>query len=589
MAFRRPIATLDAETDPFSKTNAKRGYIPQPFIWGFYDAGYLESDRPFRYFEQAEDFVSWIRDKEYVIYAHNGGKFDYNYLKQFVDPFDRVSFINGRLARFNIGIAEFRDSMNIFPTGLAAYKKQSFDYSILERTRRYRPDNWARILEYLESDCVNLYEIVHAFRERFGPTLTQASAAMRQWSKLSAEIIPQSRYPKFYDKFKPFYYGGRVECFHVGLIDKPFKVVDINSAYPYAMLKQHPYSLTYSVSDGDARGDLNTAHAGASFFRVRCRSKGAFPWRDPTGEVEDGALCFPVDDTIREYLITGHELQAAEDTRTADDVEVLESFVFDDLTHFTLYVEHFYAERKAAKEKGDRAGDLFCKQMLTSLYGRYAMNSRKYFDYQILPPEFIGCLHRDNVKEWNDEEGRVWNFAGYFGPNVLARSPIPEEKWKFYNVATAASVTGATRAHLWRAICASDGVLYCDTDSIAAVDPVVELGSELGQWEVEGSFTQGAIAGKKLYGYKYVDKTGPIDANGNRVRYRVASKGARLTYAEVRKIAMGETVRYTPEVPTYRISGFIDRETGKREIARYISRNISMLPRNRKRLSTNEV
>ena len=206
------------------------------------------------------------------MYGHNGGKFDSNYLKQYVEHYDRVSFINGRLARFNLGIAEFRDSMNIFPTGLAAYKKQAFDYAILDRTRRYRPDNWKRILEYLESDCVNLFEIVYAFRERFGPTLTQASAAMRKWAALSAEVIPQTRFPKFYDRFKPFYFGGRVECFHVGLIGKPFKVVDINSAYPYAMLRRHPYSLTYSTSDGDARGDVRPAGP-----------EGSFGYKDITG------------------------------------------------------------------------------------------------------------------------------------------------------------------------------------------------------------------------------------------------------------------------------------------------------------------
>lgn len=588
MGHARPIATLDAETDPFSKTNAENGFIPQPFIWGFYDAGFLDEARPFRYFETAEEVVDFVRDKEYVVYAHNGGKFDYNYLKQFVEPFDNVSFINGRLARFNLGICEFRDSMNIFPTGLAAYKKQEFDYTILERTQRYKPENWARILDYLESDCVNLFEIVYAFRERFGPTLTQAAAAMRQWGKISSQEIPQSRFPKFYDDFKPFYFGGRVECFHVGLIDDAFKVVDINSAYPYAMLRRHPYSLTYSTIDGDGRGDLEPDHVGASFFRIRARSRGAFPWKDPTGQIEDGALCFPADDKPREFLVSGHELQAAEDTETIDDLEIVESFVFDTLTHFTAYVEHFYDERKKAKAEGDKAGDLFAKLMLNALYGRYAMNARRYRDYQILPPDLIGCLHRDNEKEWNDAEGRVWTFAGYFGPNVLACAPIPEEKWRFYNVATAASITGFVRAYLWRALCASEGILYCDTDSIAAVNPVVDLGGELGQWGIEGTFSEGAIAGKKLYGFKYTDDSAPRDNNGKKVPYKVASKGAKLSYAEVRKVARGETVRYVPEVPTYRISGFYDKATGRREIARYIPRDIAMLPRNRKRLH-NEV
>ena len=579
MGYTRPIATLDAETDPFSRKNAKRGYIPQPFIWGFFD-----EDKPFRYWESAEEMVDWIRDKEYVVYCHNGGKFDFNYLKSFVEPFDNVSFINGRLAKFNLGICEFRDSMNIFPTGLAAYQKMDFDYSILERTKRYQPQNWAKILEYLESDCVNLFDIVFAFRERFGPQLTQASAAMKQWAKLSSEKIPQTRFPKFYDRFKPYYFGGRVECFYVGLVDEPFQVVDINSAYPYAMLQRHPYSLTYSVIEGDARDEMEYDHVGASFFRVKAVSRGAFPWRDEKQIIEDGALHFPTDDVRREYLISGHELQAAEETGTVEDLEIVECSVFDSLIHFRDYVEHFYAERKKAKAEGDKAGDLFAKLMLNALYGRYAMDARRYHDYMILPADLIGCLHRDNEKNWLDEEGRVWTFGGFFGPHVLAKSPIPSDKWRFYNVATAASVTGFVRAFLWRAICQSEGVLYCDTDSIAAVNPVVDLGPELGQWETEGDFSEGAICGKKLYGFKYAGKTGPIGRDGKRKNFKTASKGATLTYAEIRKIAKGETVRFIPEVPTYRISGFVDKATGERQIARYIPRNISMLPRNRKRL-----
>lgn len=581
----KPIATVDAETDPFSKSNAASGYIPQPFVWGFYDKGFYEPEKPFRYFESTQDFVEWIRDKEYTVYAHNGGRFDYNYLKPYVEHFDYVSFINGRLSKFYIGICEFRDSMNIFPTGLAAYKKQEFDYSILERTRRYWPENWARILEYLESDCVNLFEIVYAFRERFGPTLTQAAAAMRQWNKLSAEKIPTTRFPGFYDFFKPFYFGGRVECFELGEISTPFKVVDINSAYPYAMLREHPYSLSYSALDGDVRDELDREHVGASFFDIRCRSRGAFPWKDEAGEVEDGELHFPVDDESRDYRVTGHELQAAVETGTVDDLEIVTSYVFDTTTNFREYVEYFYSERKKAKAEGDKANDLFCKLMLNALYGRYAMNPRRYFDYQILPHDMIGLLHPDNEKEWLDKVGRVWSFAGYFGPNVLARSPIPEDKWRFYNVATAASITGFVRAFLWRAICASDGVLYCDTDSIAAANPVVEMGDELGQWDIEGRFTAGAIGGKKLYGFKYLEEDRPRDQNGNLLNYKVASKGAKLSYAEVRKIARGETVRYVPEVPTYRISGFFDKKTGRREIARYITRDIAMLPRNRRRLA----
>ena len=40
-----------------------------------------------------------------------------------------------------------------------------------------------------------------------------------------------------------------------------------------------------------------------------------------------------------------------------------------------------------------------------------------------------------------------------------------DPKDSFYNVATAASITGFVRAFMWRAICDSEEPLYCDTDS----------------------------------------------------------------------------------------------------------------------------
>ena len=584
MGYVRPIAVCDCETDPFSKANADASYIPQPFVWGFYDAGFLEEDKPFRYFECTEDFVAWVKDKEYVIYAHNGGKFDYAYLKNYVAQYDEVAFINGRLSRFNIGIAEFRDSMNIFPTGLAAYKKSVFDYAILERTQRYRPGNWEKIIKYLESDCVNLFELVFEFRTRFGPALTQAAAAMKEWNKISEAEIPQTKFPRFYDHFHPFYHGGRVECFQVGVLKKRFKVVDINSAYAYAMLQKHPYTFGYAGTMGDARPGLDYATVGASFFTVRCKSQGAFPWRDPRGIIEDGSLLFPVEDTPRKYRITGHELQAAEETGTVKDLKVLTSYVFDGFTDFRKYVEYFYEEKKRAKSEGNKAGYLFAKQMLLALYGRYAMNPRRFRDYMILPPDSLGYLHPDNVKEMEGEEGRKWEFSGYFGDNVLAKSKIPPDKWRFYNVATAASITGYVRAYLWRAICASEGVMYCDTDSIAATKPHVDIGVEIGEWEIEGEFSEAYIGGKKLYAFRYVKGKEPKSQDGKRRAFKLASKGVKLTPSEIRIVASGGTVVYKPQVPTYRISGFYDKATGKRSIARYINREVSMLPRVRSKL-----
>ena len=585
MGWVRPVATCDAETDPFSKQRSKDNLLPQPFVWGFYDGGFMDDANPFYYFETTEEFVEFVSDKEFVCYAHNGGKFDYHYLKDFIEPFDPVTIINGRLARFHIGVCEFRDSWNILPVPLAMYQKQKQDFSLHEEEERVKPEVWEQIIDYLESDCRNLYEVVNAYRERFGHNLTQAGGAMKELNRMNAHKMPTTKLPKFYDDFHPFYYGGRVECFRVGVIKRRFKVVDINSAYPFAMLSKHPYCYSSETFDYDARDGLSREQAQASFFRVRCVSRGAFPWKDDTGYIEDGALIFPSDDETREYNVTGWELLAAEETGTVENLEVLKSYIFDTLTDFKDFVLNLYNERKEAKEKGDKAGDLLAKLALNASYGRFAMNCRRFKDYQLFPGDKIGWLHPDNQTAWADiEDGRVWSFAGHFGKYVLASSPIPENRWRFYNVACAASITGFVRAYLWRALCASSGLLYCDTDSIAAEDSTVPLGSELGEWEIEGEFNEAAIAGKKLYSFRYCDSSRPRDRHGNLVRYKLASKGVKLTHSEIRKVASGGAVTYIPEVPTYRVAEFVDKQSGEHSIARYIPREVAMLPRNRKKL-----
>ena len=80
-------------------------------------------------------------------------------------------------------------------------------------------------------------------------------------------------------------------------------------------------------------------------------------------------------------------------------------------------------------------------------------------------------------------------------------------------------------------------MLYCDTDSIAAGKNQIFRGPELGQWETEGEFVQAAIAGKKLYAFEYDPKSRPKNRNGKEIRYKIASKGVRLSAMEIFEIA----------------------------------------------------
>jgi hypothetical protein len=527
----RPIWTLDCETDPF-----KSGRVPEPFLWGIYEG----DTGAYHEFESAADVADFLADKPVLVYAHNGGKFDYHYLKDFIEPDEQIMVIGGRLARFKIGACELRDSLNLFSqTRLADFSKMEFDYANMEKSQRNKPEIRAKIREYLKSDCVNLYNLVKGFVDSYGLHFTQAGAAMKYWSRNYSKSAPRSTRAD-YETFSPFYYGGRVQCFANGIGAVPFKVVDINSAYPHAMLSAHPYSVESISSESlPADGDI-----GPCMIELDATAKGCFPLRG-----DDGSLYFPDDETaIRRYYITGWELLAAFETDSVKVHRIVTVHRFAETVDFTGYVNHFYEKRQLAKAAGDKAQDIFAKIFLNALYGKFAANPTKYEEYVLSSAPMF----------------EAWRECGYipshqWGKRMMMQRPLPEEKHRFYNVATGASITGYVRAHLWRSLNQCSGLLYCDTDIIAARDVSgLHIGGALGQWKVEADCDEYAIAGKKLYAFH---KAG--EPRDEELSWKCASKGVKLSSKEIRKAARGETVRFTNEVPNYSVHkqdiGFIDR------------------------------
>lgn len=512
----RGIAVCDCETDPFLF-----GRVPKPFAWGFYDG-----ERYKEFWEDQEGFAKFLREQPMIVYAHNGGKFDWHFLLPEMNPYDDIMIINGRIAKCFIGLAECRDSYNILPVPLKAYKKDEIDYRLMEESERNKPENKKKILEYLRSDCVYLYELVRGFVDLYGMQITQASAALSQWKKLSKQKVPQST-KEFYDAFSSYYYGGRVECFESGIIDTEFSVYDINSAYPYAMQHLHPYSGEFTRSSRYVPD--------ADFYTVQCVSNGAFPYRGEGDPGEFAGLRFPSDREFRTYYVTGWEYDAAVETNSIHNVKVLESVSFTDHVHFKDYIQHFYNMRMLAKEKKNDAESLFAKLLMNSLYGKFAANPENYRNYMIVPMNTIAGL-----------APLGWSFAGEFGPWALAQAPLEDSQKRYYNVATGASITGFVRAMLLRAIATSKGILYCDTDSVAVriKGSAVALGDKLGQWKYEGTFDRAGIAGKKLYIFRGIEKDGKRE-------YKTASKGARLTQQQLWEVAAGEQVLFQSDAPTF--------------------------------------
>jgi hypothetical protein len=518
-----PFWSVDCESDPFAY-----GRIPEPFLWGVYDGGsgaYWE-------FDTVLQVVTHLRAHDVLAYAHNGGKFDWHFLSAHFEPEQPLLVINGRLARFKIGRCEFRDSYTLMPIALKQYQKTDIEYWKLEKAVRHQ--HMDEIRAYLKSDCVNLWNLVNGFEQEFGRHLTQASAAMRIWQRRSKRQAPRSGVAH-YEQFKPFYYGGRVQCFQAGDFSVKAESVDIRSAYPAAMLHPHPISLDFLQGTGDP--DFHPVEYGPCFFSIRCVARGAFPYR-----ALNKMLYFPSDDVERIYHVTGWELQAALETNTVENLEILSWTRFNECIDFKDYVEYFWNERKKAKAAGDKGRDHYCKIFLNGLYGKFAADPREYNDYVLRPVSDLASVV-ENSQDFS-----------FFREWLLVINQAKKERYYFYNIATAASITGLVRANLWRAILKTDTPFYCDTDSVTGLGfKNLDMGDELGQFGLEGQYDRVIVCGKKLYAFHKVGRPWEDSLEIGQKNWKKATKGARLTAQELATIAGGQDVEFRPEVPTFSV------------------------------------
>ncbi|MGH7980824.1 MAG: DNA polymerase, partial [Limisphaerales bacterium] len=321
----------------------------------------------------------------------------------------------------------------------------------------------------------------------------------------------------------------------------PFSVIDINSAYPFAMLHQHPIS-----PEG-----LQVEHLppepklGPCLIRLDAIAKGCFPLR-----AEDHSLYFPDDErSVREYAITGWELMAALECDAVKIIHIKEIRQFTHTINFAEYIHNFYNERLKAKANGDKLGDVFNKRFMNGLYGKFAADPQKYKEYVIASD--------DSLSDWH---AKGWLPLKDWGERQLCVRDLPEEKQRYYNVATAASITGFVRAHLFKAIQKCSGIIYCDTDSIAARQiGDIPAGPELGQWKTELHCNEYAVAGKKLYAFRSthashaaaLEKAREKDPKAEVSEWKVACKGVNLTAAQIVAVSEGQPFLYEPSVPTY--------------------------------------
>lgn len=537
------IAVLDFETDPFNDETREAVY---PFCGEIFDG----ENSTVIWEEKYEVFIDKIHaallalddTSRWVVYAHNGGKFDFMYLLRKLRGF--VSFKGRALMSAKIGHVELRDSMHILPAPLANYKKEKFDYRNNAKGIRSKPEIKAKILQYLHSDCVYLYDLVKHFGDRHGLKLSIGQAA---FGLLKARYKIDSLGSASDEYLRQWFFGGRVECpCGPGIWEGDIVMDDVNSMYPAVMAElEHPICADYSVRSLKYGSKINP-NPHTVFLEVECDNFGALCQRG-----EDG-LDFNVAHGI--FKTTIWEYKTALELNLIRNVKIRACIDFPRRSNFADVVVPLYEERRAMKDRIDtmEAGperdevsreDLVTKFLLNNMWGKTAQNPRRFKEFFF--SDFDACPPGECVAPfaYRDEDDGIWTMeASSENDYIVWKKPVSTHR--FNNVATGASITGAARARTLRKMHEVGKPLYADTDCVIYFRNGPNTTSNaLGTWKTEVEISRLLVAGKKLYGYQ-----------GS--KEKVKCKGAPgLQWAELEKVIAGQTVTKINRAPTIAKSG----------------------------------
>lgn len=530
------IAVLDFETDPFDSNKPELKIAP--FAGCLYSKHFepkvIWNSEPVLFVEQLLKVLDELIEP-HLIFAHNGGKFDFMFLVNKMRG--KVSFKGRGIMSAKIGKHELRDSFHLIPEKLAAYKKDVFSYEKLVKSKRekYKP----QIIEYMKNDCVYLYDIVTSFLKEFGFKISIGQAAM---SKLKESYTVGTIGENTDEKLREYFFGGRVECLAGrGHFIGDYKLYDVNSMYPFAMATfLHPISSTYNFR---RTGGIT---ASTFFIDLTCTNRGALVKRGSNNEtsakIKHGR-----------FKTSIYEFRAAVELGLIDDIQI-HGYV-DNLegSNFEKFIHPLYAKRQLTKVALDTLDEanpayndtvkesIFLKLLMNNAYGKFAQNPRRYKD------SFITEAGDSAPKGFEETILPKYRCADY---DIWEKSTNHKT---YNNVGTAASITGAARSILMRAIHGSIEPIYCDTDSLickslnATIDP-----SALGAWKHEKSFDEVIIAGKKLYATKQYGVYGKKDII--KVKSKGAPKGA-LKWKDMLDILDGKTISVTSMGPTLTKTG----------------------------------
>lgn len=248
------------------------------------------------------------------------------------------------------------------------------------------------------------------------------------------------------------YRGGRCEAFKLGTVKGRIYDLDVNSLYPFVMLKyEYPVKLIKHGESLDLKGLKR-------FLSKYCVIAHVFLETDePVFGVKKERLIFPVG-KFHAYLCT-EELKYA--LGKGYIKKVYEYAVYEKKPIFIDYIRFFYHLKEEYTKRGDKVRRTMAKLFMNSLSGKFGQHNEVLME---LDNEGDGSYRVEiGYDERTKERFTIINMGE---KRYVKMKGYAEATDSF--VAIIAEVTANARMHLWNLMqkAGRENVYYCDTDSL---------------------------------------------------------------------------------------------------------------------------
>lgn len=449
----------------------------------------------------------------------------------------------------------FLDSYRLFPLSLDNLCKM---YNVPGKFSEYK-NEWNNIslfsneaelnkfMEYSKQDSLCLLDALlrakKIYIDKYDVNITKAVSTpslsllifRRMYQMLSIPILKWD----LDHKVRSSYFGGSSDYYHFH--GKNIKYYDINSLYPFAMLKDMPLQFLYTID-----GYLMKLEDTFGFIEaiITCPKDIDIPLLLHNHE---GKNIHPTGTWKGTYF--SEELKAAvEHGYTVELVKVHQFSRAKDL--FKNFIDHFYELKKTATLNKDLTRKLIAKHHLITLYGMFGRKIVSLSSIPCKPSEEINILNKYPVKSivkvnkdlnifliYNNVD---FNLIKETNAELNINLLVQPRKLVKSNVAIASAITAYARIEMMKyKTIPGIKIYYTDTDSIFTNKelPNWMVGDDIGQMKDKlsgGWIKQAYFFGVKKYAY--------IDSVGNVVSVFSGLVRNSLTWKDILQLANGETL-----------------------------------------------